>query len=117
MSRITILTALLIAGFGVQTASAESWSRTGPRMQVERSFDGSGSGTVSRELQNGASSSRSTTCEGNPWGVGCTSALDFETQSGNTYSVERDAALGRYRGGSVTTVTGPEGNTFVAPRR
>ncbi len=86
-------------------------------MDVERSYDGSGSASVSRELQSGATSSRSTTCDANPRAVGCTTTMNLETRSGDAYTVERTAAGTAYRGGSVTTVTGPEGNTLIAPRR
>ncbi len=117
MTRLPIFTTLLTLGFAAQAAQADTFSRTGPRMQVERSYDGGGSGTVSRELQNGATASRSTSCDGNPWAVGCTSTIDLETQAGDEYSVERNAAASPYRAGSLTSVTGPDGNTVVLPRR
>jgi len=115
--RASILTILICLGFSIQSASADTWSRSGPRMQVDRSYDGSGSGSVTRELQSGASTSRSTSCDGNPWAASCSSTLNVQSSSGEAYSVERNAAATRYRAGSVTTVTGPEGNTVVSPRR
>ena len=117
MHKPPVLIVLIILGLGIQAAQADTWSRTGPRMEVERNFDGSGSGTVSRDLQNGATASRSTSCNGNPWLVGCSSTIDLQTQSGDEYTVDRNTAAGRYRGGSVTSLTGPEGNTVVSPRR
>ncbi len=117
MIRILALTLLLCTALGVNAALADSWSRSGPRMSVDRTYDGSGSGTVTRELQNGATASRSTSCSGTPWAAGCSSTVDVETRNGNEFSAERNAAATRFRGGSVTTVTGPQGNTVVAPRR
>ena len=112
-----LLTSFLTIGFAAQSALADTSTRTGPRMTVERSYDGSGSGTVSRELQNGATVDRSTSCAGNPWLAGCSSSASVQSKSGEEYSIERDTLAGRHRGGAVTSVTGPEGNTVVSPRR
>ena len=113
----TILTAILVFGFGAEAAQADTFSRSGPRMQVDRSFDGNGSATVSREFNNSATANRSTSCSGNGRAAGCSSSIDVQTQSGDAYSVERNSAATRYRAGTVTSVTGPEGNTVVSPRR
>lgn len=112
-----LLTSLLALGFAAEVATAETSTRTSPRMTVERSYDGSGSGTVSREFQNGATVDRATSCAGNSWRAGCGSSANIQTQSGQEYSVERNTLAGRHRGGAVTSVTGSEGNTVVSPRR
>ena len=117
MTRSLLLTSLLAFSFAAEVATAETSTRTGPRMTVERSYDGSGSGTVSRELQNGATVDRSTSCAGNLRRAGCSSSASIRTQNGQDYSVERNTLAGRYRGGAVTSVTGSAGNTVVSPRR
>lgn len=117
MTHRLLLTSLLVVGFVAEVATAETSTRTGPRMTVERSYNGSGSGTVSRELQNGAIVDRSTSCARKSWRAGCSSSANVQTQNGQEYSVERNALAGRYRGGTVTSVTGPEANTVVSPRR
>jgi hypothetical protein len=117
MTQRLLLTSLLVVGFVAELATAETLTRTGPRMTVERIYNGSGSGTVSRELQNGATVDRSTSCAGYLWRAGCSSSANVQTQNGQEYSVERNTLAGRYRGRAVTSVTGSAGNTVVSPRR
>lgn len=117
MKRFAMLTLALSTALFGQAALADTWTRSGPRMDVERTYTGSGSATVSRDFESGATSSRSTTCDGNPWLATCSTTLDVQTSGGNAYTLERNAAATRYRGGSVTTITGPSGNTYVSPRR
>lgn len=117
MTRRLLLTSLLVVGFVAEVAIAETLTRTGPRMTVERNHNGSGFGAVSREFQNGATVDRSTSCAGYLWRAGCSSSANVQIQNGQEYSVERNTLAGRYRGGTVTSVTGPEANTVVSPRR
>ncbi len=117
MTHRLLLTSLLVVGFTAEVATADTWTRTGPRMTVERSYNDSGSGTVSRELLNGATVDRSMSCASYRWRAGCSSSANVQIQNGQEFSVERNTLAGRYRGGAVTSVTGSAGNTVVSPRR
>ncbi|MDJ0624454.1 MAG: hypothetical protein QNJ17_15930 [Desulfocapsaceae bacterium] len=98
----------------VNAAYAESWSRSGPKGSVSRSID-DGTASVSRSGENGGTISRTTQCKDGSWG--CTSSFEATTQDGNSYSGTRETYRGPQRGRSVTTITGPEGNTLVRPNR
>jgi len=95
----------------------DTWTRSGPHMTVERSYDGSGSGTVLREFHNGARVNRTMTCDANPWLGGCNCTANIRTQDGQDYSVDRNSLTGPLRGRAKTSITGPEGSRVVSPRR
>jgi len=116
-ARSLLLTLLLAVGLAGEAAKADTFTRTGLRMTVERSYKGSGSRTVSRELQNGATVVRSTSCASNPWLAGCSSSANIWAQSGQEYPIERNTLANWYRGGSISSIAGPVRNTLLPPRR
>jgi hypothetical protein len=96
--------AILVAA-PISAAEAQSWQR--------RVIDGTAS--VSGQTERGGSWSRSTTCASGR--RGCSTGFSATGAGGRAIEGTRESVRGPVRGRSVTTITGPEGNTFVRPDR
>jgi hypothetical protein len=105
MKTRSILPALTLILTLPMAANAQSW---------ECSVS-DGTATVNRETARGRSLSRSTTCANGQWG--CSTDFSGTGAGGQTVEGSRSSARGPFRGRSVTSVTGPEGNTVIRPNR
>lgn len=97
-------------------ADAQTWSRSGPNGSATRTLDrDNGTYTLDRSGVNGGSSSATVNCS-RGGGVNCTRDYSLSNANGQTVTGTRKTRYGRYRGGSVNIVTGPEGNTVTRAR-
>ncbi|MEO0428381.1 MAG: hypothetical protein AAF160_13185 [Pseudomonadota bacterium] len=97
-------------------ADAQTWSRSGPNGGATRTLDrDNGTYTLDRSGVNGGSSSATVNCS-RGGGVNCSRDYSLSNADGQTVTGTRQTRYGRYRGGTVNTVTGPEGNTVTRAR-
>ena len=102
-------------------AAAEEWSRqTVNGGEITRSITNEGggaySGTTTRTGANGGTYSSSSTCM-NGVVARCSRSYSGVGANGRTFSGERASAYGPFRGRSVGSFTGPNGNTVYGFRR
>ncbi|MEL6767743.1 MAG: hypothetical protein AAFP17_11235 [Pseudomonadota bacterium] len=107
--------AALVAA-AVPVSKAETWTRSGPKGSATRSFDQeSGTYSVNRSGINGGSTSATVNCA-RGGGLNCTRDYSVTSADGRTATGTRQSRYGLYRGGSVNTLTGPDGQTVTRAR-
>jgi hypothetical protein len=99
---IMLVTALVLIS---SAAAAQNYSRS-----IE-----DGKVTVRVEGARGGEISRTANCANGSWG--CATEFSATGAGGNTIEGSRKSARGPFRGRSLTTVTGPKGNTAVRANR
>ncbi|MEM6357201.1 MAG: hypothetical protein AAF844_16185 [Pseudomonadota bacterium] len=94
-------------------AAAQTWTRSGPKGSATRTLDrDNGTYTLDRSGVNGGSRTATVDCS-RGGGVNCRRDYSLSNADGQTVTGTRKTRYGRYGGGTVNTVTGPEGNTVT----
>lgn len=72
--------------------------------------------STTRQGAAGGMLTRDTTCDGNRAIGRCGTHWSYTNPTGATWTGERATAVGRWRGGQRSTITGPSGNTVQRGR-
>ncbi len=96
-------------------AQASERTRTGPNGSVTKSYDPETGLVIDRSGVNGGSSSATVNCS-RSGRVNCSRDYSVTGANGETFSGQRNSQYGLFRGRSVNTVTGPDGNTVSRHR-